>query len=117
MSEIERPFVTNSKIIDGMTVVACPICKFEYCNVVRAYVTQSAKATVVSRHETLVRHHDDIHPRGAGRGSTVTLCMQCENHHVFEVDFRFHKGMTEIVTVEGDKEDFIDSDDEKLWRD
>jgi len=118
MKVLPEPVSYQGVKVNEEGAVLCPVCGFDYAYLSKVIIDQGKWVTVVDgRNDTLREENPPAHQRG----SNVSVCMACEEGHLFAVRFGFHKGITYLhclhtATIE-DGEGFSEEMPPSLWRD
>jgi hypothetical protein len=82
----------------GHDLLACPVCGGTCVHPVRVTCVSPGRArgaVTIDAHGVAI----DPHREPIGRGVWIAVAFGCENGHLFERQFQFHKGSTVVDTV------------------
>lgn len=97
-------------------MLVCPICGYDFIHPVGLVCFSAGSRNTRVRIDSKGVHQDP-ESGASGRGVRIVLEFLCENWHLFNYSFQFHKGQTTVECLARPEEVPLEKQPETIWRD
>ncbi|EKD26285.1 MAG: hypothetical protein ACD_79C01283G0006 [uncultured bacterium] len=102
---------------ESTETVICPVCECEFCHIEKVSVFPIKGETKYVIDKSGVSLKKSFHDEW-NRGATVKVQMFCEDGHIFNLSYQFHKGITMLNKKQiGEYDVMNEKRNDDLWRD